>query len=189
MRYIAGALAVLIAGCATRSYDPPVRYLLAPQYEVTQVQPAQDTLAIRPLNPARPYRQNIVYRDGLELGQYVTVEWAELPGDVMTRTLTDAIRATGRFADVGPAPDVKRPAYVLTGSVRAFDLRRDTEPWTAVCEIRVEVRESLGQETLYAQTLSKSVPLESNAVSALPAAMSLAVGEIVTEAANGIAAR
>jgi ABC-type uncharacterized transport system auxiliary subunit len=76
---------------------------------------------------------------------------------------------------------------VLTGSLRTFDLCKETEPWTAECEIRVEVRESLGPKTLYAQTLSKSVPLESNDVSALPVAMSKAVGEIVSEAANGIA--
>lgn len=187
MRYAAGLLALLMAGCATRSFDPPIRYVLTPEWSVNQAQTADETLAIRPLTAARPYRQQIVYREGLELGQYARVEWAELPGDAVTRALSDAIRDTGRFSDVGVALNLRQPRYVLTGSLRTFDLCKETEPWTAECEIRVEVRESLGPKTLYAQTLSKSVPLESNDVSALPVAMSKAVGEIVSEAANGIA--
>ncbi|GMV95565.1 MAG: hypothetical protein AMXMBFR82_53430 [Candidatus Hydrogenedentota bacterium] len=188
MRYAALALAIAITGCATRSYNPPTRYLLEPKVEVLAAQPLRQTLALRSLDPARPYREKIVYRDGLELGQYQTLEWAELPANVVSRALGDALRATGRFADVGPAPDVSQPDYTLTGSIRAFDLRKDTEPWTAVCEIRVEVRRSLSQNALFAQTLTSAVPLESNDTAALPAAMSAAVAEVVTEAANGIAA-
>lgn len=188
MRYAAIALAIAIAGCATRSYNPPTRYLLEPHAESIRVKPTIQTLAVRDLDPARPYREKIVYRDGHQLGQYMTLEWAELPADVVTRTLSDAIRATGRFADVGPAPDVSQPDYTLTGSIRAFDLRKDMDPWMAVCEIRVEVRRSLSQEALYAETLTGAVPLESNDMAALPAAMSAAVAEVVTEAANGIAA-
>jgi ABC-type uncharacterized transport system auxiliary subunit len=161
---------------------------LDPGIDVTQVQPTADTLAIRPLDAARPYRQSLAYRDGSQLGQYVTVEWAELPSDVVTRALSDAIRETGRFSDIGFAPNVKQPDYVLTGTVRAFEVRQDTDPWTAICEVRIEVREALGRNSLYTETLTRSVPLESNEVSALPAAMSVAVGEIVSEAANGIAA-
>ncbi len=188
MRIILGLLAVLIAGCATRTYEPPVQYLLTPEWSVSEVAPTGETVAVRPLDPARPYRQQIVYRDGRQLGQYVMAEWAELPGDAVTRALSDAIRATGRFSDVGDAVDMRRPTYVLTGSVRRFDLRKDTDPWAAVCEIRVEVRRSLSQEALYAETLKSEVPLESNDISVLPAAMSDAVAEVVTEAANGIAA-
>ncbi|MCL4694003.1 MAG: membrane integrity-associated transporter subunit PqiC [Candidatus Hydrogenedentes bacterium] len=188
MRYAAIALALAIAGCATRSYNPPTRYLLEPRVEAVRADSTGRTLAVRDLDPGRPYREKIVYRDGHQLGQYMTLEWAELPSDVVTRTLSDAIRATGRFVDVGPAPDVNQPDYTLTGSIRSFDLRKDMDPWMAVCEIRVEVRRSLSQNALYAQTLTSAVPLESNDTAALPAAMSAAVAEVVREAANGIAA-
>jgi len=189
MRWAATLMAVLAAGCATRSYEPPTRYTLGPQVEVKAVTPTEKILAVRSLDGARPYRQQIVYRDGLQLGHYANVEWADLPSDAVTRALTDALIATGRFVDVGAAADINRPDYVLTGQLRKFDLRRDTEPWTAECEVRIEAREALGRETLYTETLSASVPLSSNEVSALPTAMSQAVATIVTEAANAIASK
>jgi len=189
MRWAAILMAVLTTGCATRSYEPPVQYALGPQVEVKAANPTAKTLGIRSLEAARPYRQQIVYRDGLRLGQYANTEWAVLPSDAVTRALTDAIVATGHFADVGAAADMSKPDYILTGQVRKFDLQRDTEPWKAECEVRLEMREALGREAPYGETLSASVPLSSNDVSALPAAMSQAVATIVTEAANAIASK
>lgn len=187
MRYAMILLTVLAAGCATRTYTPPTQYLLDPQFDVQQVKSTDKTLAIRILEPARPYRQQIIYRDGLELGQFANAEWAELPADVVTHTLADAIRATKRFTDVGIVPNVGQPDYSLTGAVREFDVRKDVEPWTAECEVRIEVRAALGSQVLYADTLRATVPLESNDLSGLPPAMSQAISDIVSRAANGIA--
>jgi len=166
-----------------------VLYVLNPPIAVSAVPQTGQTLAVRPLVTARPYKQQIVYREGLRLGQYLDIEWAEVPRDAVTRALVDAVLATGRFVDVGTAQDLSNPDYVLTGELRKFDLRRDTDPWTADCEVRLEMRKALGREVPYAATLTASAPLASNEISALPEAMSQAVGTIVSDAANRIAGK
>ena len=187
MRYAALVLTVLaVTGCATRSYSPPVLYTLRVEPTVSPCEPVDKTVAIRTLDRARPYTQQIVYRDGLELGHYTTSEWAEAPDSILTRALNDALVASGRFADVGVAPDVIKPDYILTGQVRQFDLVRDTEPWTAVCEIRAELRGAVDRTVLWAGTQRASVPLEAKEVAALPAAMGQAVSTVITEVVAGM---
>ncbi|MBX7258038.1 MAG: ABC-type transport auxiliary lipoprotein family protein, partial [Candidatus Hydrogenedentes bacterium] len=126
LRIVCALVALLaVAGCATRSYTPTVRYTLTPEVTVPKSEPSEMTLAVRPMETARPYGQAIVYLDANnELGQYENVEWAELPRDTVLRTLMDAVIATGRFADVGIAQNMSQPDLILTGQLRRFDLDR-----------------------------------------------------------------
>ena len=190
MRYGFLLITVIAIGCATPRYTPPTKYVLEPEVKVAEAQTLDKTLGIRSLLAARPYKQKVVYREkGFVLGDYSAVEWAELPADVLTRVLTDAIVATRRFRDVGDAADLVVPDFILTGELRKFDVVRTTDPWTAECEVRLELRETQQPQAVWAATLTESEPLERNEPSALPAAMSRAVERIVKRAAEAIAAR
>ena len=59
--------------------------------------------------------------------------------------------------------------------------------WSAVREVRLELRKGLTREPVWAETLSATAPLAKNEIGALPAAMSQAVSKIVTQAVGAIA--
>ena len=180
-------LALLGAGCiGINKATPPLRYVLEPKPQIAQAENSGRTLAVRPLEPARPYKQNVVYREGAEMGIYTLLEWSELPSDAATRALIDALNASGRFKDVAKAIDVGVPDFILTGQLRKFDLVRDTEPWIAVCEIRLELREGAGRALIWAKTLTASEPLTTSDSSSLPAAMNAALSYVIEGAVTEI---
>ncbi|NIA13560.1 MAG: hypothetical protein GWP08_05720 [Nitrospiraceae bacterium] len=181
------AAALLVAGCATPAYVPTVWYVLEPEPQVAPAQPTELTLGIRPIQAAKPYKQPVVYRDGQELGMYPGIQWAELPGTVVTRALTEALLATGRFRDVGNAADMHAPDLILVGQLLRLDERHAPDGWTAECELRIEVRRALGTQVAVADTFRAEVPLERSGVDALPEAMNRALAEVVSHAATRIA--
>lgn len=189
MRHVGIALILLAAaGCITRSFTPTLRYTVDPVIDAAKAEPTERSLAVRTFEPARQYTQKICFRDaGHALGTYANAEWAEFPADVVTRAVTDAIIATGRFKDVGDAVNMAQPELKLTGELRKFDEVRTTDPWTAECVVRVELREALGPNALWAGTLSAQVPLEKNDTTALASAMSKAVSQVAAQAAAEIA--
>jgi ABC-type uncharacterized transport system auxiliary subunit len=189
MRYglVALLLSFAVLGCARQPVQPLLRYALDPAIQVDSATPTDLTLGIRPLEFSLPYKNNIVYRaEGHRVGQYPDAQWVELPRDMVTRAITDAVIATKRFHDVGNAGDLSRPDLLLVGYLRRFDEVRTESPWVALCEVRLELREALGSAALWSDTLSVSVPLAQNDLKALPEAMNLAVSQIAQEAAKAI---
>ena len=190
MRYATLVIAVIAAGCATPAIMRPTRYALDTRVEVTPASAAEQTLGVRPLEPARPYQQKIAHRkSAFELANYDTIEWAEMPRDAVTRALMDALVATHRFKDVGEPGDMTMADLLLTGQLRRFEENQTTDPWTAECEVRLELRETQSTRAVWAATLSAKEPLANNDPAALPAAMSRAVQKVVKEAVDQIVAR
>jgi len=178
------------AGCfGLKETTPTLRYVLDPELQVAVQESSGKSIALRRLESARPYKQNVVYRQNAEMGIYTAVEWSELPADAATRALLDALEATGRFTDVGNAVDLSSPDFILTGQLRRFDLVKDSEPWVAVCEIRLELRESIGRTHVWSKTLTTSEPLETPNHVALPKAMNVALGRLIEEAVTEIVAK
>lgn len=185
---VAACIAVL-AGCASGHIIPTLHYVITPTIGVQTGSVSKQSLGIRSLVSARPYKANIVFRrDPNVLENLDNLEWAEWPRDVLNRALMDAVVATGRFQDVGDASDLSAPDFILTGEVRTFDLLEYTEPWTAECTVRIELRELRSGVLKWSATLTASTPLEENTPSALPEAMSTSVSSIVQQAANALAA-
>ncbi|HUW62632.1 MAG TPA: ABC-type transport auxiliary lipoprotein family protein [Candidatus Bathyarchaeia archaeon] len=187
--YRISIIALLIAaGCATPAYQPVTSFAVEPEINVPAATPTNLTLGVRPLEYGRPYRQPVAYRDkGLVLGAYEKYEWAELPRDIVTRALIDAITATRAFQDAGLAALMARPNLLLTGQLRKFDLDRTGNTWNANVELSLSLRPALEPEAVWSDTLAASVPLAKNDVAALPEAMSQAVANIATQAATAIA--
>jgi ABC-type uncharacterized transport system auxiliary subunit len=176
-----------MAGCATREFQPSLQLRLSPVANVSETTPTDKVIAVRQVDAARPYKGDIaVYREPNVIDSIQNRTWAEWPRDVVTRTLYDAVVASKHFKDAGMATELQLPDLVLAGEIRAFDLIAYESPWTAVCEVRLEVRDVKTGESAWAKTLQKRVPLASNDESALPAAMSEAVSQLVTEAVTEI---
>ncbi len=189
MRYLLPVVVIVAAGCLSTTYIPTVHYTVDPEPRVDKTEPVDFTLAVRPLDPAQPYRQRIAYRDsGHILGYIPHAEWAELPRDVVTCALTDALLATERFQDVGEATDLRNPDLILTGRLRRFDQIRTADPWYALCEVRLEVRGGLDRYLVWGRTLSVCEKLEGTDPSSLADAMSRAVGRIAEDAASQLSA-
>jgi ABC-type uncharacterized transport system auxiliary subunit len=188
--YRISIVALLIAaGCATPTYDPVTSFAVEPKIDVPQAAPTIDILGVRPLEYGRPYRQPIAYRDkGFVLGAYEKFEWAELPRDIVTRALIDAISASRKYQDVGLAALMARPNLLLTGQLRKFDLDRTADPWKANVEVSLSLRPALEPNVVWSGVLTATAPLATNDVAELPEAMSKAVADIATQAATAIAA-
>lgn len=180
---------LLAAGCMTTTYTPVTRYTIDPAIEPEALGSTGTTLGVRALDPARPYmKANIWYLPATYvLEQYQDAEWAELPGDIVTRALLDGLNKTKRFRDVGDALNVGTPDLTLTGQLRKFRESRLTQPPQAECEIRLELRESLGGKLLWADTLSAAIPVEAEGLPGLAAAMSQAVEQVAEQAVTAIA--
>ncbi len=189
MRYMAIMMCLCAAGCLSRNETPIVRYVLEPPIVVAQAPGDGPSLALRALRVSNAYRESVaIYKPGQVLANSSTTKWAEPPAAAMGRALADALTATGRFSDVGAAEAILQPGLVLTGELRKFHLDKTASPWTAVCEARLELRTGGDYEVVWSGTLSAAKPLATDSMDALPMAMSSAVGDVASQAANAMAA-
>lgn len=178
-----------LSGClGPREYVESANYALRPDPQVEAATPTDLVLGVRPLDRAEPIKDDIAFREtDFRLQYYATARWAESPRDVVTRVLKDALVASGRFADVGDARDI-RPDLLLTGELREFEEVRTEEGRFAVVTARLEVRNVRENAPIWAETLSSRVPVEGEGVGTLAAAMNRAVAEIAEHAVAGIVA-
>jgi ABC-type uncharacterized transport system auxiliary subunit len=187
---------VVAAGCDPLSPRTDVvktrYYSISPTVEVQTGTSTAASIGLRPLEYARVYKQPIVYREAThEVKLYEYDEWTELPRDIVTRAIQDALTKTQRFADVGDAIVMRAPDYTLTGELRAFEeVRNDGNPRARV-EVRLSLRQSLhgdGNSAVWSDILSAEVPLPQDNVAGVAEAMSEAVAQIAEAAATAIAA-
>lgn len=192
-RVLISALAVLalsamvLSGCLSAGEVKPVNYyFLDPPLNVENRTPGNDTLGVHPLNTALPLDRRMAYRtEGAKVG-YRTTEWADRPGDAATRALLDALVASQRFRDVGLASEMSRPDLVLTGELRRFYENRTVSPATAEAEIRFELRKARDNAGVWSETLHVEKPIDGEDATALAAAMSQALGELISKAVNSM---
>jgi len=184
---VLAAGAIVFSGCLSAGKVKPVHYyFLAPPLKVEDRTPSNDTLGVRPLNTALPLERRMAYRaEGAKVG-YRNSEWADRPGDAATRALLDALAASGRFRDVGMAGEMARPDLVLTGELRRFYENRTVSPATAEVEIRLELRRARDNGGVWSKTLHVEKPVEGEDASAFAAAMSQALGELISTAVNAM---
>jgi ABC-type uncharacterized transport system auxiliary subunit len=183
-------LIVSIAGCLSAGeYVPIQRFALNGNLDIASVPSTNLTVGVRPLEYVRFYKEPMVYRQGDYAIAYDAYHhWAELPRDAVTRVLIDGLTETEGFADAGYAYALPRPDFIVTGELRRFDQMRSTEPWTAVCEARFEIRDRSTGAVRWSETLSAEAELPSQDAAGFAAAMSQAVGELVTNAVERIVA-
>ncbi len=174
-------------GCLSAGKVAPIHYyFLDPPLKIDEVKPSTETLGIRPLTNAQPLDRRMAYRaEGSQIG-YRGSEWADRPGDAASRALLDALVLSGAYRDVGMATEMSRPDLVLTGELRRFYENRTVSPPTAEVEIRLELRKARDNAAVWSQTLRVEKPLNGEDATALAAAMSEALGELLSTAVNAM---
>ena len=180
----------LSAGCLTvRDVERTRHYALRPDIAITEVETLELTLGIRPLFAARPYGLPMARLDGArQLSYRDRDQWAEPPANTVTRALSDAVAAIGRFRDVGNAADMARPDLLLTGELRMFHENSVVTPPSAEIEVRLELRPAREQGALWSETLRETAPMESDSPEAFAAAMNQALSRLIVRAAKSMAA-
>lgn len=183
------AALMLTTGCLNAPEIERTRlYTFNPEINVEPAAPLDLTLGVRPVLSARQYSLPMAYLDANQQLMFrVRDEWAEPPGNSVTRALTDALIATNRFKDVGNSADMARPDLQLTGELRMFHENRTETPPVAELEVRIELRPAREPGTLWAQTLRETVPLASDDAAAFAAAMNEAIANLAIRAAEAIA--
>jgi ABC-type uncharacterized transport system auxiliary subunit len=190
MKYLSILSAALVlAGCAGTSYTPIRYFMVEVPHQAAEPIGEGPSLGYRPLIAAKPYKSvAMAYRPANnELAYRLNEEWAEYPSDTMTRALSDALQATGQFADVGDAARMPLPDFILTGAIRAYHEDRTASPPVAVLEIHLELRERRGEMALWDHVLHAREPMDGISPAALASAMTKAVAHVADEAAAGIA--
>ncbi len=173
---------LLLAGCFGGSYEPIGYFVIEPALTITPGTPGGDSIAVQPLDYARMYKLRMAYRgQGHGLGYRANAQWAELPRDAVTRTIGDALRASSRFTDAGPAHEIPRPTLLLTGEVRIFDEDREAEPWQARCEVRLDLRKREDDSLVWSETFRAAKPMAGTAPEDFAAAMSTAIGDLAQQ--------
>lgn len=186
---LALAAILVTTGCAAPRYTPTLYYAVEPVIEVTQVESTGESLGMRSIQVDRPYRQRMMFRErGHVLHGYPNAEWAKTPNETAALALLDALTETGRFGDVGNAADMPRPDYVLFGNLRKFEEDRTREEVTAVVEGRIELRRGGDRSAVWTGVIRASHPLVEPGPHAYAEAMSMALGQWASEAAERIAA-
>ncbi|HOH50917.1 MAG TPA: hypothetical protein PLI98_09290, partial [Candidatus Hydrogenedentes bacterium] len=101
--------------------------------------------------------------------------------------LSDMLRATARYADVGDAAEMVRPSLILTGELRALRLNRAVSPAVAEMVVRLELRASREPKAVWAGTLVETEPLDEDSGAGFARAANRAAGRLVTRAAAEMA--
>jgi ABC-type uncharacterized transport system auxiliary subunit len=188
-RLILTLMVCSLAGCLSApEITPTRRYTVFPELRVSAVDKAQGlTLGIRPLTVARPYAALMAFTDVNHVLAYRDrEEWAEAPGAIMTRALTDALIATKGFEDVGNAAEMARPDLMLTGELRKFHEKRGDGPSAAELEVRLELRQARGKTLIWSETLHAEIVMDNGSASALADAMVKAVTQISEDVADAL---
>jgi ABC-type uncharacterized transport system auxiliary subunit len=185
---------LVTAGCLRTSPGLVVRYTLDPQPSgnptvlADPAPTAPDVLAVQTLGTAVPYRRHWVLRQNrFTLVQAPGHEWAEAPGEMVGRALIAELAAAGGFRNVGRAAERVQADWVVGGEITRFCLDQTQTPWQAVCELRLELRQTATAGGHWSGTLAAQAPLSENRLQAFPEAMNQAVVELLRQAVTVLA--
>jgi ABC-type uncharacterized transport system auxiliary subunit len=180
-----------LGGCLARQPSTQVRYysidpLPVQGYQVANAWPVP--LGIQPFTAATRYRDHILYRlSEVEVGFYEYDRWVELPEEMVTRAVMAVLRASGLFQLVTAVPNVRPPAWILSGEVTRFDEVRTPPESRAECGLRLELRRATDEQLLWSKVLTASEPLAADTAEALAHAMSQAVHDVAMDLVKQLA--
>lgn len=153
--------AALTSGCA----GTPIRYYQAPVANALLVEPAGATLpvtlAVASFAADLAYDdQRIVYRSSDERFDYYHFHrWSSAPGEMASVVLREALRQSGRFANVVGGLD-PRADVVLSGRVVALeevDVSKDE--WQVRVELELTLRGTVTGDVLWNQLVEQTEPV------------------------------
>jgi len=161
----AGALplaATLLAGCLTPQNIQATRYYTVATTPALPGAPLTDqSLGMRPLLAARPYKLEVAYRaEANRLAYLPRSEWAELPGTLVSRAVMDAIAHSRIFGDAGDAATMARPDLMFTGELRRFEADYSGHDPEFVVAVSGIIRTTAGGAAVWNGDIAVRVPLQ-----------------------------
>ena len=188
LRALAPLALAALAGCVLsgRSYVQTHYYSIDPPEPTAPARPPADlALAVRALDAASRYQERILFRGGGPTVGYLEFErWVESPAEMVTRALRRSLAGVCLTCVVADDRLVRRPDVVVEGRLTRFDQVRGAERWSAACEIELVVKMAEKHQVLLARRIAVARPAEAPTTDAFVEAMSAAVADLATQAAE-----
>lgn len=170
------AMGVLLAGfcsgCgAARPYNYYVLDVPAPA-PAAQSNPYPLKIVVGRVSAPELYRDSrIVYGSGdVQLGTYEFHRWAELPPEMLQRTLISSLRATGQYRSVSAIGSTTRGDYILRSQL--FSLYGVDKPnLVARFSMEVDLFDTRSGETVWSDRYSHDEPVAGKTVANVVEAM------------------
>jgi ABC-type uncharacterized transport system auxiliary subunit len=189
MRAIAICAIVLLglvnAGCLD---SRPVHYYTIEPPPAPTVLPAPAGPAITVGNIAMPELQDgrIRYRIGAnEVGAYQFHRWIERPGIMVSQSLVQALRASGKYRSVMESSSLAAGDYQLRGELYEFD-EVDSETIQTSVSLQVNLVDVKTRQLVWGELLRREEPVSSKNVQEVVASLDRNLHAVVKEATDGI---
>jgi len=181
---------VAIAGCILpqRSVVVIHHYSIAPPMPSPNARtPADVCIAVRALDSASRYRENILYRESpTAVGYHETARWVEPPAEMVTRALRRALAAARVARLVADERLVRRADILVEGTLTRFDEVHGAKQWTAECELELVVKLADTGKVLAATRLEATTPASAMSTPAFVEAMNAAAGDLIAQATQTV---
>jgi cholesterol transport system auxiliary component len=179
-------LCLLDVGCLD---SRPVHYytIEAPPAPVTPAAPAGPVLMVGDISmPPGTQDGRIRYRVGPnEVGAYQFQRWTERPGTMISESLVETLRASGKFRSVMESSSTVASDYQLRGELYEFD-EVDSDTIQTCISLRVDLVNLKTRQVVWGDLIRHEEPVRGKNVPEVVASLDRNLQAVVKETANGI---
>jgi len=178
--------ALLVVGCGGKLPDTRYYQLAAPE---ARARGGEQVLVLEALTTDGAYDDDrIVYRTTpFRLDYYQYQRWSSAPGVMVGNYLEQALERSGKFRAVVRDLTPDAPA-VLAGRVIAIEeVDRSKTEWLGRIVLELQLTDPRTGEALWTDQVEETEPLRAQTPEGLAAALSLAMGRIVSKTLPAIA--
>jgi len=184
--YTIALLGLLEAGCLD---SRPVHYytIETPPAPVIPGAPHGPVLMVGDISmPPGTQDGRIRYRIGPnEVGAYQFQRWTERPGIMISESLVQVLRASGKFRSVMEASSAVASDYQLRGEVYEFD-EVDSDTVQTRISLRVDLVSMKTRQVVWGDLVNREEPVRSKNVPEVVASLDRNLHAVVKETAEGI---
>jgi ABC-type uncharacterized transport system auxiliary subunit len=179
-------LGLFEAGCLD---SRPVHYYTIEMASppVTPGAPAGPALMVGNIGaPSELQDGRICYRIGSnEVGAYEFKRWIERPGTMVSESLVQALRASGKFRSVMESSSAVASDYQLRGELYEFD-EVDRETIQTCISLRVDLVNEKTRQVVWGDLVKREEPVRGKTIQDVVASLDRNLQAVVKETADGI---
>ena len=183
-----GALGLLAAGCVDVR---PIHYYTigtppAPVAPAARSASSGPALLVGNISVPLELRDDrIRYRIGSnEVGAYQFHRWVDRPGTMVSESLVQALRASGKYRSVMEANSSAAGDYIVRGRLFEFD-EVDRETIQTSISLRVDLVNANTREVVWGDLVKREEPVASKNITAVVASLDRNLQVVVKETAEG----
>jgi cholesterol transport system auxiliary component len=179
-------LGLLDAGCLD---SRPVHYytIEPPPAPVAPATPSGPALLVGNISASMELQDSrIRYRLGAnEVGAYQFQRWSERPGTMISESLVQALRSSGKFRSVMESNGTAAGDYQLRGKLYEFD-EVDSETIQTSISLRVDLVDVKTRQLVWQHLVKHEEPVRSKNIQEVVASLDRNLQAVVKETAEGI---